>query len=76
MRKVKVGDAIALKQDKPAWYSGYGMNPVVIIPAGEIGEVFAVNVPVVRKLEKRNSYHLARFGTQTVDFNRGDFVFA
>jgi hypothetical protein len=74
MVQPKVGDSIALKIDREPWYSGYGLNPRHIVPAGEIGVVTAVNVPVVRKLGKRNSYHVAQFGQWQVDFNAGEFV--
>ena len=74
MSALKIGDTIALKQDKTAWYSEYGLNPKMIVAAGEVGIITAVNVPVVRKLEKRNSYHVAQFGEKQVDFNAGEYV--
>jgi hypothetical protein len=74
MSTLKVGDTVALNRDKTAWYSEYGLNPKMVIAAGELGTVTAVNVPVVRKVEKRNSYHVARFGNKMVDFNAGEYV--
>lgn len=45
--KWKVGDKVKLTVEKEPYYSNYGGNPKVIIPAGTIGTVAAVNVPCV-----------------------------
>jgi len=70
---MKIGDRITLKQDKEPWYSGYGLNPKHVVRAGEVGTVTAINVPVVRKVGKRNSYHVAQFGQWQVAFNDGEY---
>lgn len=69
MASIQIGDRISLKQAKEAWYSNYGSNPERIVTPDEVGVVTAVNVPVVRKCGKRNSYHVASFNGSQVDFS-------
>jgi len=47
---LKVGDTVALLRDTVPWYSGYGANPSVTLPAGTAGTVQAVNVPIADAL--------------------------
>lgn len=46
---LRIGDKVVLTKDKEAYYSGYGNNPKVVIKAGTIGVVGAVDTPQVRK---------------------------
>lgn len=48
MAKFKLGDRVeTLIPDEP-YYSGYGGNPRIVIPAGTVGVIGAVDVPAVR----------------------------
>lgn len=53
-----VGESVTLTKPRVPWYSGYGDNPSVILPAGAVGVVTHVDVPNVRG---RGSYNVARF---------------
>lgn len=66
--RLAIGDKVALKSNREPWYSQH------TIAVGEIGTVTAVNVPVVRRVDGRNSYHVALFDGRQVDFNNGEFV--
>ena len=77
---LKVGDTVTLLRDTVPWYSGYGANPSVTLPAGTIGTVQAVNVPPVRGTARTPSYCVARFtftdGPWQVSFHPGDGTLA
>lgn len=47
MKKVTVGDRVTTKIVEPAFYSGYGINPVQEFKPGMVGVVAKVNVPCV-----------------------------
>lgn len=61
-----VGDRVRLLVDKEPYYSGYAGNPKIVITAGTIGTVGAVDVPpvTVRKWSKRQEEDFT-----CVDFN-------
>lgn len=52
------GDSITLTKDTVPWYSGYGANPYVVLPAGLVGTVTHTNVPPV---QGRKLYNVACF---------------
>ena len=70
--KLAVGDKVTLPVDRIAWYSGY-CGRELIIRADEVGIVTAVDVPVVRRVDGRNSYAVAQFGDKQIDLNPGDY---
>jgi len=45
MSKFKVGDKVAVKVAKEAYYSNYGQTPYRLIEEGRVGIVKAVDVP-------------------------------
>lgn len=53
------GDAVRLLEPVAPWYSGYGSNPSVLLEAGAVGVLQAVNVPRVRG--RGPGYAVARF---------------
>lgn len=48
MSKFAVGDQVELREDVEPHYSGYAGNPDVVVKAGTVGTVEAVDVPKVR----------------------------
>jgi len=73
---MNIGDTVTLQRDTIPWYSGYGVNPSVTLPAGTSGTVQAVNVPPVRGTASTPLYCVARFGPWQVSFRPGDGTLA
>lgn len=49
MGKFREGDLVIVRTDGEPYYSGYGINPRVVIPAGSVGTVKCTDVPFVRR---------------------------
>ena len=49
MGKFIAGDMVTAKTDGEPYYSGYGINPRVVIPAGSVGTVKCTDVPFVSR---------------------------
>lgn len=70
-KQIEVGSLVVLKVDKVPYYSGYGGNPEVLIKAGTIGIVGAVDVP--RVSPPRNEADNEPTTFHCVDFVRPEF---
>ena len=70
-KQIEVGSLVVLKVDKVPYYSGYGGNPEVLIKAGDVGQVVAVDVP--RVCESTDRDHPAPPTFHCVDFVREEF---
>ena len=49
MGKFREGDIVIVRTDGEPYYSGYGINPRVVIPAGSVGTVKCTDVPFVSR---------------------------